>query len=154
MPDSSKDGNKKRGWWKRQTLTAKVLIVFFAIVALGVISGVGYVVSLPTYTDLNVTYGNASGETSNIVVISGVTESGANITVNNHSVTPDSVGKFSYKITNIPLGTQNVTVVAKVSDKEPTTAIIEINRIEENGGYTLEVQLLNQTNVEILGQFS
>jgi sugar phosphate permease len=62
-----------------------------------------------------------------------------------------SAGKFSYKITNIPLGTQNVTVVAKISDKEPTTAIIEIKRIEENGGYILEAQLLNQTNVEILG---
>ena len=141
------DGDKGKGWWKRQTLTAKVLIAFFIIIALSVVAGAGYIASLPTYTDLNVSYGNFSGETNNIVLISGVTEPGANVTVNNHSVTPTSAGKFSYKITNIALGTQNVTVVSKVSGKEPTTAIIEIKRTKENNWYELQTQLLNQTNV-------
>ena len=84
--------------------------------------------------------------------IVGTTEPGATVTVNNISVTPDSTGKFSYQITKIAKGTQNVTVIAKATNKEPTTAILEIKREITDGAYALQTQLINQTNIEVVGR--
>lgn len=151
MSDTSKEENKKKGYWKRQTLTSKILIIFFIIIVLGVIAIIAIGASVPTYTDLNVSPSNASGSYMNILTFNGVTEPGATVTVDNHIVIPNSMGKFSYNLTNIAFGNRNVSVVAKASGKEPTTAIIEVNRYKDNRGYYLGAKLVNQTNVNLIG---
>jgi hypothetical protein len=151
MSDKPKDGKEKKGYWKRQTLTAKILLIFGIIFLIGIIAVVGTVVSQPVYTDLNVTSGNASGSANNHLTINGTTEPGATIQVNNISVTPDSNGKFSYQFNNIPYGTTLVDVVAKVSDKQPSIATFNVTRVKENGGIDLSCELINQTDVELIG---
>ncbi|MCZ3366501.1 MULTISPECIES: hypothetical protein [Methanobacterium] len=151
MSDTPKEGDEKKRYWKRQTLTAKILIIFFSIIVLGVIAVIVIGTSLPTYTDLNVTPSNASGIYMNTLTFNGVTEPGATVTIDNHSVTPSNMGKFSYNLTNIALGTHNVSIVAKVPDKEPTKAIFEINRYKDNSGYYIGAKLVNKTNVNLIG---
>jgi hypothetical protein len=144
-------GGEKKGWWKRQTLTAKILIVFVCFIAIIVIAGVAFVASLPTYTTLNVTSDlNNMGANYDQVTIIGTTDPGANVTVNGQAVNADSSGKFSYQVTNVPVGIMNITVIAKVTGKEATTAILESNRqTTSDGGGTITIQLINQTNAEI-----
>ena len=151
MSDNPKEGDEKKGYWKRQTLTAKILMAFFIIIVVGIIALIAIGMSLPTYTNLNVTATNASGAYENILTFKGITEPGATVTIDNHSVTPDSMGKFSYNLTNIALGTHNVNIVAKVQSKESTTAIFEVNRREDNNGYYIRAKLVNFTNVDIIG---
>lgn len=151
MSDTPKEGDEKKGYWKRQTLTAKILIIFFSIIVLGVIAVIAIGASLPTYTDLNVTTSNASGIYMNTLTFNGVTEPGATVNIDNHSVTPNSKGKFSYNLTNIALGTHNISIVAKVPDKESTKAIFEVNRYKDNSGYYIGTKLVNQTNVNLIG---
>lgn len=147
MSETPQGGEEKKGWWKRQTLTAKILIAFFIIIVIVVIAGVAFVASLPTYTTLNV---SSTGIDIDQVTITGSTEPGANVTVNGQTVNPDSSGKFSYLVANLPEGITNITVIAKVTGKEATTAILESNRQSTgDGGGSLTVQLINQTNAVI-----
>ena len=152
MPKKSDEIEFKKGWWKRQTKTAKILMGFFVILLIGIIGIIALVMSAPTYTALNVTAAIDNNVTTlDQSNITGTTEPGATVTVNNKSVTPDSSGKFSYLMTNIPVGTQNVTVIAKVNGKEATTAILEIKRESSNGKYSLVTMLLNETNMNVTG---
>lgn len=148
MSDKPEEGKEKEGYWKRQTLTAKILLIVGFIFLIGIIFVVATVVSEPVYTDLNVTVVNASGSANNQLTFSGTTEPGATVQVNNISVTPDSTGKFSYQLNNIAYGTMNVAVVSKVSNKEPTIATFSVTRNKSNGGISLASDLINRTDTE------
>jgi hypothetical protein len=152
MSEKPNEEEVKKGWWKRQTKTAKILLSFFIILIIGITAIVALAMSEPTYTALNVSaIVNDNFTTLDQSNITGTTEPGATVTVNNISVEPDSTGKFSYIIKNIVVGTQDVTVIAKSRGKEPTIAILELKRGNSNGAYTLSTQLINETNMNITG---
>lgn len=154
MSDTSKEGEKpkegekqKKGWWGRQTLTAKILIGIFIIILLiimaGVAIGMWFVMSI---TALNITDMEPVSVYMDTFNINGTTEPGASVTINNQSVTTDSSGKFSYNLTNVKFGAENFTIVTKGTGKMSRKVTMELTRsVTSDGGYHASYQVVNET---------
>ncbi|MBI5459346.1 hypothetical protein [Methanobacterium sp.] len=147
ISEDSKDGDGKKGWWSRQTLTAKILIgILILIVIIIIVAAASAMWFVMSITALNVTEMEPVSIYMDTFNINGTTEPGASVTINNQSVTPDSSGKFSYNLTNIEFGAENVTVVAKGTGKLTRTLIFELNRsVTSDGLYQTKTRFINET---------
>lgn len=146
MSDIPEERKEKKGWWQRRTTATKILIgifvVFLIIIIAAVALGMWFVMSI---TALNVTDIKPVSQSMDTFEVTGTTEPGANLTINNQSVTTDSAGKFSYQLTNVELGGKNITIVSKGKGKLLRTLILELNVSLDNDFYSSNVQFINQT---------
>ena len=138
----SADKTQKKGWWKRQTLTGKILIIFFALILIGIVAVVAIVMSAPEVTALNITSANSSMDSKfSTLEINGTTDPGATVAINNTQVTADSNGKFNYNLTNIANGTTNINITAKAANKQFSSLIMQLVRSVTNTGGGTDYEL-------------
>jgi len=146
MSDIPKKGEEKKGWWKRQSTTVKIVIgIFVAILLIIIVAmalGMWLVLSI---TALNVTDIKPVSQSMDTFDVIGTTEPGATVTVNNQSVTLDSAGKFSYRLNDVKVGAKNITVVTKGNGKMPRTLILELDITSDNDFYRSNVKFVNET---------
>lgn len=138
------DTTKKPGYWKRQTLTGKILIIFFLIIILGIIAVFALAMTVPQAqtTDLNLTDAKSLGTQYDTLQINGTATPGAKVTINNAEITADNNGKFTYNLTNIATGTTNVNITAKAPDKQYATLMMVVIRsvTDVSGGTFYELK--------------
>lgn len=124
---------EKKGYWKRQTLTAKILLVIFAIFVIGIVAVVALVMTAPQVTAVNITDAKNADQEMTKLEINGTSDPGAVVKINNAQVTADNNGKWTYNLTDIATGNTNVNITAKIPNKQSATIIIIVTRTVTEG---------------------
>jgi hypothetical protein len=109
--------------------------VVFAVLVV-VISSSGCIEDITT---LNMTEDTkASGDTLKTLNLKGVTDPGANVTVDGKRIEVEGDGKFNYTVKDISMGNTTITIIAKSENKTESTALVKIKRSKEGNMYSLE----------------
>ncbi len=90
-------------------------------------------------TTLNMTSDSkASGDTLKTLNLKGVTDPGANVTVEGKRIEVEGDGTFNYTVKNISMGNTTINIIAKSENKTESTAIVKITRSKDGDMYSLE----------------
>lgn len=90
-------------------------------------------------TTLNITQDTkASGDTLKTLNLKGLTDPGANVTVEGKSIEVEGDGTFNYTVKNIPMGNTTITIKAISENKTEATALVKITRSKDGNMYSLE----------------